>query len=56
MKIKLKKQMTLGELVAAVFQVWGAAQAGKMLRLAIKTHMVVLREPARFLVSAANPK
>jgi hypothetical protein len=54
MKIKRKMELTLGDLIVAAFQIWGAGQAEKMVRLAIKTHRVVFRERAHFLVSAAR--
>jgi hypothetical protein len=54
MKIERKKQLTLGDLIVAAFQIWGAGQAVKMVRLAIKTRQVVFRERAHFLISSAK--
>ncbi|HUD46288.1 MAG TPA: hypothetical protein VMR33_05640 [Candidatus Baltobacteraceae bacterium] len=52
MKIERKHDLTLGELIAAAFQVWGAGQAEKMVRFAIKTRQVVFNKPAQFLASS----
>jgi hypothetical protein len=49
MNMKSKKHFTIGDVISAIFQVWGVGRAEKMVRLAVKTHMVVPREPAHFL-------
>jgi hypothetical protein len=54
MKIEWKKELTLGDLIAAAFQIWGAGQAEKMVRLAIKTRLVVLRAQPHLLISSAK--
>jgi hypothetical protein len=54
MKIKRKKELTLGDLIAAAFQIWGADQAEKMVRFACKTRLVVFREHAHLFISSAK--
>jgi hypothetical protein len=54
MKIKQKKDLTLGELVAAACQAWGARRAEKMVRWAALARLVVFREPARAFASSAK--
>jgi len=51
MKIKRKAVLTLGDVVEAAYQVWGDDLAAKMVRLAIKTRLIVLREHPQFLIS-----
>lgn len=54
MEIKKKKGLTLGDLIAAAYQVWGAVQAEKMVRWAINTHFVVLREHGPLLIPSVK--
>lgn len=55
MKMKQRKnELTFGELIAAAYQVWGAPQAEKMVRLAINARLVVFRGQPQFLLSAAK--
>ena len=54
MKVKHKNELTFGELISAAYQVWGAAQAVKMVRLAINTRLVVFRDHPHLLISAAK--
>jgi hypothetical protein len=54
MEIKYKKGLTLGDLIVAAYQVWGAARAEKMLRWAINTRFVVLQAHPHLLISAAK--
>jgi len=46
--------MTLGDLIAAAIQVWGSGHAKQMVRLAINSHWVVVRDPSRLFTSAAK--
>jgi hypothetical protein len=54
MKIKQKMNLTLGELITAAYQVWGAGQAEKMVRLAINARLVVFRDHPHLLISTAK--
>jgi len=52
MKSKLKNGMTFGDLITAAYQVWGAGQAEKMVRFAVRTRLVVFCDPPRFLFAS----
>ena len=54
MEIKYKKGLTLGDLITAAYQVWGAVQAEKMVRWAINTRLIVLRDQPRLAISSAK--
>jgi hypothetical protein len=54
MKIKHKNELTFGELITAAYQVWGAGQAEKMVRLAINARQVVFRDHPHLLTSSAK--
>ncbi len=54
MKVEQEKELTLGDLITAACQIWGAPQAEKMVRLAIKVGLVVFRERPHFLISSAK--
>jgi hypothetical protein len=54
MKNKLKNELTLAELITATYQVWGAGLAEKMVRFAITSHLVVVRELPHLLISSAK--
>jgi len=56
MKIKKKIEMTLGGLITAAYQVWGAGQGEKMVRWAINSRLVTCREQPHFLISSAKGK
>jgi len=53
MKIKQKLALSLGDLIKAVYQVWGPGQAGKMLQLAMRTRLVTVQKEAHFPFSSA---
>jgi hypothetical protein len=44
MEVKQKKELTLSESLTAAYQLWGAGQTEKMMRLAINARLVVFRE------------
>ena len=44
MKLEQKKGLTLGDFIGAAYEVWGARQAEKMVRMAANSRMVVFRE------------
>jgi hypothetical protein len=52
MKHKQKNELTLGDLITATYQVWGADQAAKMLRFAISSRLAVLREQPPLTISS----
>jgi hypothetical protein len=52
MKIKKKMKMTLGGLITAAYQVWGAGQGEKMVRWAINSRLVIFREQPHLLISS----
>ncbi|MGA2543662.1 MAG: hypothetical protein ABSG78_19100 [Verrucomicrobiota bacterium] len=52
MKNKQQIELTFGGLIAAAYQVWGAAHAEKMARLAINTRLAVFREQPHSLISS----
>jgi hypothetical protein len=54
MKNKHKNELTLGDLITATYQVWGAGQAEKMVRFAIASRLVVLREQPPLMISSAK--
>jgi hypothetical protein len=54
MKNKAKNEMTLGDLMAATRQVWGADQAAIMLRFAINSRLVVVRQNPHLLISSTK--
>ena len=54
MEIKHKKGLTLGDLITAAYQVWGAVQAEKMVQWAINTRLVVLQAHPLLLVPRAK--
>jgi hypothetical protein len=54
METKHKKGLTLGDLITAAYQVWGAAQAEKMIQWAINTRLVVLRKHPHLSISSAK--
>jgi len=54
MKIKQKIELTLGGLIAAAYQAWGAGLAEKIVRLMTKARLAVFREPPFFLISYAK--
>jgi hypothetical protein len=54
MKNKLKNEITLGDLTIATRQVWGADQAAVMLRFAIHSRLVVVREHPQVLISSTK--
>jgi hypothetical protein len=51
MKIKRKKPLTLGDLIAAAYEVWGVGHAAKMLRWAMTSRRIVVRKSARTFIS-----
>jgi hypothetical protein len=54
MRIKQKMELTFGDLITAAYQVCGAGQAEKMVRLAFNARLVVFRKPPHFLISYAK--
>jgi hypothetical protein len=54
MKNKYKIDLTLGDLIAATYQVWGAGLAEKMVRFAITSRLVVLREQPHALLPSTK--
>lgn len=54
MKNKKKNEFTLGDLITATYQVWGAGHAAKMFRFALTSRLVVVREQAHLLLSSAK--
>jgi hypothetical protein len=54
METKHKKGLTLGDLITAAYQVWGAAQAEKMVQWAIHSRLVVLQKHPHLLISSAK--
>jgi len=48
--------MTLGDLITAANQVWGSGHAKQMVRLAINSRWVAVRDPSHFLISATKGK
>jgi hypothetical protein len=56
MKIKNKRALTFGDLVKAAYQVCGAAQAEMMVRLAVRTRLVVCRSQPQIRISSAEGK
>ena len=54
METKHKKGLTLGDLITAAYQVWGAGQAEKMVRWALETRLVVRRKHPHWLASSAR--
>jgi hypothetical protein len=56
MKIKQKRDLTLGESVTAASQLCGAGQREKMVRLAINAPLVVFREQPHPLIFSTKGK
>ena len=56
MNIKSKKEMTFGDLVTVAGVLWGADQAGRMLRWAAIARLVVFRKRQPALISAAKAR
>jgi hypothetical protein len=56
METKHKKGLTLGDLITAAYQVWGATQAGKMVQWALNTRLVVLQKHPHLLLSSAKAR
>ncbi|HEV7923862.1 MAG TPA: hypothetical protein VGR14_00795 [Verrucomicrobiae bacterium] len=54
MKNKNKNELTLGDLITATYQVWGASLAEKMVRFALTSRLVLVREKPQLLVSFAK--
>ena len=54
MRIKQKKELTCGDLITAAYQIRGAGQAEKMVRLASNARLVVFREPPHCLTFFAK--
>jgi len=54
MKNRQQVELTFGGLIAAAYQVWGAAYAEKMVRLAINTRLVVFREQPHSVISSGK--
>ena len=54
MKNKQKKLLTFGELIAAACRVWGETKGGEMMRMAIKSRLVVYQEHGPLLISAGE--
>jgi hypothetical protein len=54
MEKKHRKEMTLKDLIAAAIQVWGSGHAKQMVRLAINSHWVVVRDHSHLFKSAAK--
>jgi hypothetical protein len=54
MKNKRKKLLTFGELIAAAYRVWGKAEAGEILRRAVKARLVVFQGHEQFSISTGE--
>ncbi len=54
MKDAQKLELSFGDLIKVVYQVWGSGRAEKMLRQAISSGSVIFREPPIFLASSAR--
>jgi hypothetical protein len=50
MEIKFRKGLTLGDLITAAYQVWGAGQAEKMVQWALYTRQVVAQVNPRLMI------
>jgi len=56
MEVKQKKELTLNESLTAAYQLWGAGQTEKMMRLAINARLVVFREQPQLIIFSAKGK
>jgi hypothetical protein len=54
MKTKKKKAFTFGDLVTAAYEICGAGQAEMMVRLAVRTRLVVCRAQPHILISSVG--
>jgi hypothetical protein len=54
MKVKHQMELSFGDLIKAVYQVWGSDRAEKMLQSAINTRQVIFPEQPLFLLSSAK--
>jgi hypothetical protein len=54
MKNKLKNELTLGDLMAATYQVWGTDQAARMLRFALNSRLVVVRNQPPLAITSSK--
>lgn len=54
MKNKQKNDLTLGDLIIATYQVWGAGLAASMVRFALTSRLVVVRELPHLSISSAK--
>jgi|GEM_PF-2236042 hypothetical protein len=54
MKNKNKNELTLGDLITATYQVWGANLAEKMVRFALISRLVVVREKPQSMIFFAK--
>jgi hypothetical protein len=54
MKLKQKMEFTLGDLIAAAYQVWGAGWAEKMVQSAVNARLAVFRVQPFILISSAK--
>jgi hypothetical protein len=54
MKNKQKRELTLGDLITATYQVWGASLAEQMVRFAITSRLVVVRAKPQLMVAFAK--
>lgn len=54
--MRAKEVLTFGDLVANFYNTYGERKAKGVLRLAVKTDLVVFRGPNRYVVSRATRK
>jgi hypothetical protein len=54
MKNRRKKYLTFGDLIAAAYSAWGKNEAAEMLRLALKTRLVVFQGHEQFLITTGK--
>jgi hypothetical protein len=50
-KKALAKELTLGEFINSVYDVWGKRRAKGIVRLAIKAHLIEFRGQQRFAIA-----
>ncbi len=54
MRNKQKNELTLGDLITATYQVWGANLAEKMVRFALTSRLVVVRQKPQLTIPFAK--
>jgi hypothetical protein len=54
MKVKQKQELTFRDSITAAYQLWGAGQTEKMMRLAINARLMVVHGQPQVLISSAK--